>query len=202
MSRKGVSAEEKRKRLEALFHESGDFYQLKEVEKLGTKKGIVSQAIKDVLQSLVDDGLVSTDRIGTSNYYWSFPATAALTHTRMRDLKRERDEELEKRKKLKETTDTLSSACQPSEEREALLHQWKQAQQENKALLLALSPYKNNDPVMIKAKASASLRAKEAANRWTENLWTLQSYCVRTFGIERSVLNEQFGLEDTLDTLP
>ncbi|KAF4527335.1 hypothetical protein B566_EDAN001112 [Ephemera danica] len=56
--RKGVSADEKRTRMLEIFHESEDFYQLKELEKLGPKeKGIVAQSVKDVVQSLVDDGL-------------------------------------------------------------------------------------------------------------------------------------------------
>ena len=33
--------------------------------------GIISQSVKDVLQSLVDDNLVDTDKIGTSVYFWS-----------------------------------------------------------------------------------------------------------------------------------
>ena len=36
-------------------------------------------SVKDVLQSLVDDGLVDTDRIGTSNYFWAFPSKVANT---------------------------------------------------------------------------------------------------------------------------
>lgn len=34
------------------------------------------QSIKDVLMSLVDDGLVTMDKIGTSNYFWSYPSAA------------------------------------------------------------------------------------------------------------------------------
>lgn len=41
-------------------------FQLKELEKLGPKKGVISQTVKDVVQSLVDDDLVSKDKIGTS----------------------------------------------------------------------------------------------------------------------------------------
>lgn len=40
--------------------------QLKELEKLGPKKGVISQSVKDVVQSLADDDLVSKDKIGTS----------------------------------------------------------------------------------------------------------------------------------------
>lgn len=37
---------------------------------------IVAQSVKDVLMSLVDDGLVTMDKIGTSNYFWSYPSAA------------------------------------------------------------------------------------------------------------------------------
>lgn len=48
-------------------------FQLKELEKLGPKKGVISQSVKDVVQSLVDDDLVLKDKIGTSvsiSAYW------------------------------------------------------------------------------------------------------------------------------------
>jgi len=39
----------------------GDFYTFKEIEKIATQqKKIVVQSVKDILQSLVDDNLVST----------------------------------------------------------------------------------------------------------------------------------------------
>ena len=34
-------------------------------------------SVKDVLQSLVDDAMVDSDRIGTSNYFWAFPSKAS-----------------------------------------------------------------------------------------------------------------------------
>lgn len=37
------------------------------------------QSVKEVLQSLVDDNLVTSEKIGTSNYFWSFPSTAVQT---------------------------------------------------------------------------------------------------------------------------
>ncbi|XP_019188291.1 PREDICTED: dihydrolipoyllysine-residue succinyltransferase component of 2-oxoglutarate dehydrogenase complex 1, mitochondrial-like [Ipomoea nil] len=50
--------------------------QLKELEKLGPKKGVISRSVKDVVQSLVDDDLVSKGKIGTSVYFWSLPSCA------------------------------------------------------------------------------------------------------------------------------
>lgn len=37
------------------------------------EKGIVAQSVKEVVQSLVDDGYVDSERIGTSIYFWAFP---------------------------------------------------------------------------------------------------------------------------------
>lgn len=50
--------------------------QLKELEKRGPKKGVISQSVKDVVQSLVDDDMVSKEKIGTSVYFWSLPSAA------------------------------------------------------------------------------------------------------------------------------
>ncbi len=84
MSKKrGVSAEEKRARMLDLFYQKKDFFLLKELERMAPKeKGIVAQSVKDVLQALVDDGMVDTDKIGTSVYFWAFPSKAAASRKR------------------------------------------------------------------------------------------------------------------------
>ncbi|KZV85838.1 meiotic nuclear division protein 1 [Exidia glandulosa HHB12029] len=72
---RGLSAEEKRTKLLEIFRESKDIFQLKELEKCAPKmKGIVAQSVKEVLQSLVDDGFVQADKIGSANFFWSFPS--------------------------------------------------------------------------------------------------------------------------------
>ncbi|KAG0574593.1 hypothetical protein KC19_VG274800 [Ceratodon purpureus] len=62
MSKKrGLSLEEKRNKMLEVFYDSQSFFQ-----KLGPKKGVILQSVKDVIQSLVDDDLVLKDKIGTS----------------------------------------------------------------------------------------------------------------------------------------
>jgi hypothetical protein len=48
--RKGLSLEDKRDAMQTIFSESRDVYMIKDVEKLSMKKGIIQQAVKDVLQ--------------------------------------------------------------------------------------------------------------------------------------------------------
>jgi len=43
-----------------------------------------------VLQSLVDDSLVDTDKIGTSVYFWAFPSKAANLVTLSTDFRVEK----------------------------------------------------------------------------------------------------------------
>lgn len=50
---------------------------LKDLEKsLPTHAGISSMAVKDYLTQLTSDSLLSVEKIGSGNWYWSFPADA------------------------------------------------------------------------------------------------------------------------------
>lgn len=72
--RKGVSFDEKRMRMLQIFYEKKEFFTLKDLERIAPKeKNIVVQTVKDILQGLVDDGLVRSEKIGTSVYFWRFP---------------------------------------------------------------------------------------------------------------------------------
>ena len=84
MSKKrGLSIEEKRERMLELFYDKKDFFLLKELEKIAFKeKGIVSQSVKDVVQSLVDDDMINSDKIGSSVYFWAFPSSASVAKKR------------------------------------------------------------------------------------------------------------------------
>ena len=35
-----------------------------------------AMVVKEIVQGLVDDNMVDTERIGTSNYFWAFPSKA------------------------------------------------------------------------------------------------------------------------------
>ena len=109
MPKKGLSLEEKRKGMLDIFYDTKEFYLLKDLEKIAPKqKGIIAQSVKDVVQSLVDDYLVDTDKIGTSVYFWAFPSKAlASRQSKLTELK----DKLEAAKaKNAELTETLNEA--------------------------------------------------------------------------------------------
>lgn len=69
-----LSREEKKMRLLEVFHEGQEFYQLKDLEKMAKDKGIIQNQVKEILHMLVeDDALVDSSKIGSLQFYWSFP---------------------------------------------------------------------------------------------------------------------------------
>ncbi|GME85319.1 unnamed protein product [Ambrosiozyma monospora] len=71
--KRGLSLEEKRSKLLTWFSAEHTVYNIKEVETIASKRtGISGMQIKDILQSLLDDGLVNVEKCGTQNIYWVF----------------------------------------------------------------------------------------------------------------------------------
>jgi hypothetical protein len=89
--KKGLSLEEKRKKMMEIFYETKDVFLLKDLEKIAPKmKGITSMSVKDVVTSLVDDGLVDTEKICTSVYFWAFPSKASQARKRKLEIAEEK----------------------------------------------------------------------------------------------------------------
>lgn len=199
--KKGLSVEEKRTRLQELFHEKEEFFQLKELEKLAPKeKGIISQSVKDILQSLVDDGLVDSEKIGTSTYYWSFLNNASNTvENKLEKITAEMEEVSNELKENKEALEKASKGCEDNEKRQKLLQEVDSLSKELETVKKELEQYKDNDPDVLKSMETMSQRAKEAANRWTDNLFSMKSWCKNKFGMEESTLNKHFAIPEELD---
>lgn len=178
-----------------------DFFQLKDLEKQVPKAtGIVSQSVKEVLQSLVDDRLVNAEKIGTSNYFWSFPSMAMQSRQNTRQaLKDELKRLREMREKCEAQLEEAAAMREESKDRDALLERYTCLERERGTLAGKLEVHRANDPKLLAQKRTDSEKAKQAANRWTDNIFTLQSFCSNNFGIERSQFNEQFGLPEDFD---
>jgi len=105
MKKKSVSLAEKKTRMLDLFHESKEFFTLKDLEKIAPKeKGITANSVKDVLQVLVDEGLVDTDKIGSNVFFWAFPS-------KHQHAKQQKFELLQR--KLIELNERLSTELEP-----------------------------------------------------------------------------------------
>ncbi|CAL5186379.1 unnamed protein product [Lathyrus oleraceus] len=206
MSKKrGLSLEEKREKMLQIFYESQDFYLLKELEKMGPKKGVISQSVKDVVQSLVDDDLVSKDKIGTSVYFWSLPSCAG---NQLRNVRQKLDSDLQSSGKrhaqLVEQCEALKKGREESDEREAALADLKAIELKHKELKSELENYRDNDPAAFEAMKEAIEVAHTSANRWTDNIFTLKQWCSNNFPQAKEQLENMYkeiGITDDFDYL-
>ncbi|KAI0266778.1 meiotic nuclear division protein 1 [Gloeopeniophorella convolvens] len=196
MAPRGLSAEEKRVKLLEIFHDTKDFFQLKELEKLGPKmKGIVSQSVKEVLQSLVDDDLVQTDKVGASNFFWSFPSQrGAITQNRL-DAARETLAASEKQLADLQASLAAERAARPeSDKRAAALARLANATRELGALQAEFAAYGACDPVKVEEKRRAVTLAREAALRHTDNYVILMSHFTRQHGVDAQDVRAYLGV--------
>ncbi|TFK53579.1 meiotic nuclear division protein 1 [Heliocybe sulcata] len=203
MAPRGLSAEEKRVRLLEIFHETKDFFQLKELEKLGPKmKGIVSQSVKEVLQSLVDDGHVSSDKVGSSNFFWSFPSQrGTVLQNRLETVKETRDAHQKQLAELRTNIEKERAARLESEERTAALQNLSDLKKELQTLEDELAQYGACDPVKIEEKKRALVLAKEAAIRWTDNYSMLLSHFCRQNAIEPADIRRYLEIDEEYEDI-
>ncbi|CAO2587995.1 Meiotic nuclear division protein 1 homolog [Lemmus lemmus] len=199
--KKGLSVEEKRTRMMEIFFETKDVFQLKDLEKIAPKeKGITAMSVKDVLQSLVDDGMVDCERIGTSNYYWAFPSKAL--HARTRKLKALNAQLLEgsqKHANLQKSIEKARIGRQETEERAMLVKELSSFRDQRDQLKAEVEKYRECDPQVVEEIRQANKVAKEAANRWTDNIFAIKSWAKRKFGFEENKIDKNFGIPEDFD---
>jgi len=193
--RAGVSADQKRVRLLEIFHESKDFYQLKELEKLGPKlKGIVTQSVKDVLQDLVDDNLVQTDKIGSGNFFWSFPAAEAATiNGRIDEVKSDIERLTRRGEEIEELLEKERETREPTDERTDALGRLRQLRKDKDNLAREKAELLQCDAAQLDQKKRGTILAKEAAERWTDNVLCVMQY-LDSQGQDSSSIRKEFGI--------
>ena len=181
--RKGLSLEDKRKVLLSIYHDQKEPFNLKEMEALGSKKGVVSQTIKDVNQSLVDDFLVFSDKIGSANFFWSFPSKT------YQDLLARKEAQGNVLVSQKQSVDQLlvqeklarqeRSAAGRAEKLRRLL----ELRAMEASLDKELENLKHYDPEEIARVRKAVNCNRSACDRWTDNIWVVKSFLTKKKGM-------------------
>jgi len=204
MSKKrGLSLDEKRKGMLEIFYEKKEFFQLKELEKIAPKeKGIITQSVKDVVQGLVDDCMVDSDKIGTSVYFWAYPSKAVnIRKQKLCYLEEKLHAAKKKRLELETKLDVAKCDRKDEEGRNVILEQLKGALESNEDLKSKLKQYEELDPDVLESMKKESEMAQTSVNRWTDNIFSVKTWCKDKFYMEDSLLNKQFGIPEDLDYL-
>lgn len=162
----------------------------------------MAQTVKEVLQSLVDDSLVAMEKIGTSNYFFSFPSAALQSRRNKIDqlaaeLARaerhigEAEQQLGLARAEREETAERAEAAGAAGELDA----------RSAALGRELESFRDLDPDLFDASRQRLSQLRSSANLWTENIFTLQAHLADKFLMERAAVEQHFELDPELDYL-
>jgi len=196
-----MSAEEKRKVVLGIYHKTKEVYTEKEILALATKAGVNANTVADVNQGLVDDGLVDKEKIGGSNYFWSFPGKK----DRMMQIKHEQTlasiEDL--KVKIAEASSKLADAKRGREdeggERAKKLLRLADLAKEKAAAEAELESLKENDPQALADLEKEMKLVTEAANRWTDNIFSCKSYLTKKRGYSSKEACRILGISQEFD---
>lgn len=152
-------------------------------------------------QGLVDDGLVEKEKIGGSNYFWSFPGKK----DRMMQIKHEQNLTLiEKMKEnITEASAQLADAKRGREDengdRPAKLQKLADLKLQKRKVLEELEKLKENDPQALADLEKEYSYCKTSAERWTDNIFNCQTYLVKKKGVEKKEARKLLGITDAFD---
>ncbi|VDM70544.1 unnamed protein product [Strongylus vulgaris] len=202
--RKGLSLEEKRAKMLELFYETQEFYQMKELEKIigivPKKKGVISQSVKEVTQSLVDDGLVECEKIGTFVCYWAFPSKVLQVKKRLVENLEASIRDLDaKVKKAKWEVQNQRKEKVDCKTHTGLITIITKLEEKEKDLRKLLDKYALCNLEVINQVRSRIRKASEDANRWTDNIFTIKKWCKSKFAMDEQHLDKQFEIPEVLN---
>lgn len=198
--KKGMSLEEKRETMLHICVESKDVFNLKDLEKLGSKAGVVLQTIKDVVQSLVDDRLIEVDKIGSGNFFWAFPSKAFMgLKTRVEALEAQVKADTASVASLRARLEELAAGRDDGAERTAKLAQLVALKAEKDDLDRQLKAFADSDPEALKVLHAKAAVAKAACDRWTDNVWAVKAYMMDKFGKTPAEIDAMMEIPEEFD---
>lgn len=199
--KKGLSVDEKRDKLQEFLHETKEVFTMKQLEtQCSKKKGIVSQTVKDIAQSLVSDDLIQSDKIGINVLYWSFPSQSLIVRENKLNVLNEQVAAL--KKSIEETQQKIEESLVGKEEtaeREEALQKQAEVQEKNNKLKANCQKFAKLDPEFLDKQRKQRDVAFEAANRWTDNIYALRSHCIKEMGIQQDMFDSHFEITESFD---
>ena len=152
--------------------------------------------VKDYLQALSDDGKIRVEKIGSGNWYWSFAGEEKKKRTDVLDeLKVEKARVEKSARELGQKIEEAGKVRGETEEgegreREELLEKKDLLGSEVGALMKELTGYSENDPAELAMRRDKVEWFKEAAARWTDNIYVLEGYLGTLTGGDREALEQ------------
>jgi len=150
--------------------------------------------VKDYLQALSDDNKIRVEKIGSGNWYWSFPSEEKIAkENAFNKATEERDKAAAAVEELQAKVDEAGAAREEDEDmllgsggnRKSLTLSYAGLTKELEGLQKELAAYSDNDPVELERKKQRTEQSKSDAERWTEQIQSMESWIKSRTGGDR-----------------
>lgn len=199
MGKKGKSADEKASIILSIYQEAKEPFNLAEIQKAASGRGVVLDSVKDINKSLCDDSKVQTDKIGSGNFFWSFPSKQYQDRVVEKDKHQRHLEAMNAANQSMRELLEAEQANRCAEGRPAKLRRLVEQREKEHVLDQTLEANKKNDPEEIARVAKAAQLCKTAADRWTDNTWALKTFLVKKQSLSGKDVDKMLGLKDDYD---
>lgn len=178
-------------------------FNLKELESLGNKVGVISNTVKDVVQTLLDDNLVETDKIGAGNFLWSLPSKGRQNLiTRLESLKSTLMEQKTQKKALAQFIENQAKEKPDSAERTQKLQDLKKLTEALKTAQKTKDSLKSCTKQYYDECCSNLKSAQDAANQHTDNIFMAKSFLQSKMPqLSSSDFHSHFNVPPELDNI-
>lgn len=136
---------------------------------------------------MTDENIVRVEKIGSSNWYWSFTSDAKKQKTNV--LTGLSDEEENLRRTIESTKGDIIRETAARKDvsdgklgRKDLLQVQASLNGDINMLAKQLEEYEGNDPAEVMRKTAETKYFRESAERWTDNLESIESYLIKRTG--------------------
>jgi hypothetical protein len=169
--------------------------------------------VKDYLQALADDNKIRVEKIGSGNWYWSFPsdekqakdaalakaqddynkanATVAELQAKVDDAGAARADDKDMLMETGEDDSTwLGTACwqHPGGDRKTLITKHGDLTKEVEKLRTELAAYSEQDPVEVEKKAAETQKARSDADKFTDQIYSMEGWFKQQYAGENETV--------------
>ncbi|CBY20437.1 unnamed protein product [Oikopleura dioica] len=202
-SKRGMSMEEKCDAALDWIRKQKSFFHMKDLEKILPKaKGITPMSVKDVIQSLVDDDRLMTEKVGSSSFYWCFDSqlvnsldsSTTKLKVELAQLNAETKTKADKLKFFKDNDEDISE-----EELQILKNELKSLIDEEARLQKECEASKKFTPEYLEKLDNDKQICVDGVNRWTDNIWNVTSFVKKRDPTKAKEMAKHFGVPDDMD---
>jgi hypothetical protein len=199
--KKGLSFDQKKEVLGDALLASSTIHNMKELEALGRKHKVISQAIPEVVEALISEKVMCLEKVGTQNIYWAFPS---MNKARLLSDKASLESELIEanlRKSAAEVKrdDCLKRVIMSHEAREKIVTDIKRMRIRVDEYKVKLAELRKSDPEFTRMKIRQLKTAKASCDLWTDNIFILKQRVMERFHCSEEDIHSQFGIPIDLD---